>query len=162
MRAFLAAISSGAAAAAAVLWLAEPARADGAWIEINPSTIQAGYRVGIRASCEENLNQATVKSDAFGEVILAPVNGFLIGDVTIPSNKRARTYSVKLTCANESTATTSLTVVGMDRPTKGPNTGFGGTASSGGETLVLAGGVATVAAGVGLGVLALRRRRASV
>ncbi len=159
MRAFLAAISGGAAAAAAVLFLAEPAQADGAWIEVNPSSIQAGYRVGIRASCEDNLNEATVKSDAFGEIKLLPEYGFLVGAVTIPTDKKAKNYSVKLTCANSSTASTTLNVIGMDRPTKGPATGGGGTASGTGGPLMLAGGVATVAVGAGLGMLALRRRR---
>jgi len=161
MRAFLAAISGGAAAAAAVLFLAEPAQADGAWIEVNPSSIQAGYRVGIRASCEDNLNEATVKSDAFGEIKLLPEYGFLVGAVTIPTNKKAKTYDAKLTCANGSTASTTINVIGMDRPTKGPATGGGGTASDSGPSsgLVMAGGAATIAAGLGL--LVLRRRRAT-
>lgn len=156
VRAFLAV----SAAAAGVLFFAAPARADGAWIEVNPSSIQAGYRVGIRASCEENLNEATVKSDAFGEIKLLPEYGFLVGAVTIPTTKKAKTYSAKLTCANGSTATTTITVIGMDRPTKGPATGGGGTASSGSSGgLVMAGGAATIAAGIGL--LVLRRRRAT-
>ena len=159
MRALLAAISGGAAAAAAVLFLAEPAQADGAWIEVNPSSIQAGYRVGIRASCEDNLNEATVTSDAFGQIKLLPEHGFLVGAVTIPTGTKATNYRVRLTCANGSTASTTINVLGMDRPTKGPATGGGGTASGTGGPLVLAGGVATVAVGAGLGVLALRRRR---
>jgi hypothetical protein len=160
MRALLAVISGGAAAAAAVLFLAGPARADGVWIEVNPSTIQAGNRVEIRASCEDNLNEATVKSDAFGEIKLLPENGFLVGAVTIPSDTRAKSYTVRLTCANGSRASTTLNVIGMDRPTKGPATGGGGTASSGDGGLLVASGLAAVALGLGLG-LARRRRRSA-
>jgi len=149
---------AGAAATGAVLLAGAPARADSAWIELNPSTIQAGYRVEIKASCGENLNQAKVTSKAFGEVILAPKLGFLIGDVTVPDKTREGDYDVKLHCANGSTATTTLNVIGMARPSHGPHTGGGGLAASstGGGALV-AGGLAAVAAGVGL--VALRRRR---
>jgi hypothetical protein len=162
MRAYLSAFGAVAAgAAAAVFWGTAPASADGAWIEVNPSSIQAGYRVGIRASCQENLNEATVRSDAFGEIKLAPEYGFLVGAVTIPSDQRARGYTVRLSCPNGSSATTTLNVIGMDRPTRGPATGGGGTASGGSGPLVLAGGLATVALGAGVGVLALRRRRAA-
>jgi hypothetical protein len=146
MRANLSAFAAAAAGAigvsAAVLWGAAPALADGAWIEVNPSSIQAGFRVGIRASCQDNLNPATVKSDAFGEITLAPENGFLVGAATIPSNKRAGAYTVELTCANGSSASTTLNVIGMERPTHGPATGGGGTAPTGTGPLVLAGGLA--------------------
>jgi len=152
------ALVGAAAATGAALVGGAPARADGAWIELNPSTIQSGYRVGIKATCEENLNQATVTSKAFGEVILAPEFGFLVGAVTVPTGTREGTYDVKLTCANGSHATTTLNVIGMAHPSYGPHTGGGGLADSGrGGPAVLATGVASV--GVGLGMLAARRRR---
>jgi hypothetical protein len=160
MRAYLSAFAAVAAGAtAALFWGTGPASADGAWIEVNPSSIQAGYRVGIRASCQENLNEATVTSDAFGEIKLAPEYGFLVGAVTIPSDKKAMGYSVRLKCPNGSSASTTLNVIGMDKPTRGPATGGGGTASGGSGPIVLAGGLATVAVGAGVGVVALRRRR---
>jgi hypothetical protein len=105
------------------------------------------------------MNPATVTSGAFGQVTLTPQNGFLAGAATIPSNTRARAYSVRLKCPNGSFATTTLNVVGMQRPTRGPATGGGGTAPSDTGPLVLAGGLATLAVGAGVGVMALRRRR---
>lgn len=134
-----------------------PARADGAWVEVNPSSIQAGYRIGIRGSCQENLNDATAKSDAFGEVKMAPEHGFVVAAVTIPSDKEPGGYNVKLSCKNGSTATTTMYVLGMDRPSKGPATGGGGTAGGSSAPLALTGaGLAAVVAGL---ALALRRRR---
>lgn len=138
-----------------------PARADGAWVEVNPSSIQAGYRVGIRGSCQENLNDAVAKSEAFGEVKMAPANGFVVSAVSIPADANPRGYTVKLFCANGSTATTTMYVIGMEHPSKGPATGGGGTATSATGPLILTGGgLAALAAGAGLGLLALRRRRA--
>jgi hypothetical protein len=158
MRAFLSGLAV-AAGATAVLWGATPALADGAWIEVNPSSIQAGFQIGIRASCQDNLNPATVKSDAFAQITLLPENGFLVGAVTIPENTRARAYTVKLSCPNGSSATTTLNVIGMATPTHGPATGGGGTAPKDSGPLVVAGGLATLAVGAGVGVMALRRRR---
>jgi hypothetical protein len=161
MRAFTAGRSAAALgiAAMACLVLPAPAYADGAWVEVNPSSIQAGYRVGIRGSCQENLNDTVAKSKAFGEVKMAPEHGFVVAAVTIPSGTRAGDYEVKLSCANGSTATTTMYVLGMDTPTKGPASGGGGTAGGASTPLVLTGGgLAAVVAGAGL--LAMRRRRA--
>jgi hypothetical protein len=158
MRGFLSALAA-AAGTTAVLWGATPAAAASSWIEVNPSSIQAGSSVAIRASCQDNTSPATAKSSAFGQVTLVPQNGFLVGSVTIPANTRARTYSVRLSCPNGSSARTSLNVVGMERPTLGPATGGGGTAPNDAGPLLLAGGLATLAVGAGVGVMALRRRR---
>ncbi|MEV4619670.1 hypothetical protein AB0J74_13285 [Asanoa sp. NPDC049573] len=47
-----------AAAAGTVLVAGAPARAgSGAWVELSPSTVQAGESVAIKASCEDNLKQ---------------------------------------------------------------------------------------------------------
>jgi LPXTG-motif cell wall-anchored protein len=155
MRAFAAGCG---VAALVLLGTPAPAYADGAWVEVNPSSIQAGYRVGVRGSCQENLNDATARSDAFGEVKMAPEHGFVVAAVTIPTGAKARGYTVKLSCANGSTATTTMYVLGMDHPTKGPATGGGGTADGGTTPLAVtaAGATAVVA---GLGLLLLRRRR---
>ncbi|GAA4706443.1 hypothetical protein Prum_055890 [Phytohabitans rumicis] len=135
-----------------------PAYADGAWVEVNPSSIQAGYRVGIRGSCQENLNDAIAKSDAFGEVKMAPEHGFVVAAVTVPAKTRPGDYKVNLSCKNGSSATTTMYVLGMDHPSKGPATGGGGTARDATTPLAVTGaGVAAVVAGLGL--LVLRRRR---
>lgn len=153
------ALTSGVALSL-VLLSPQPARADGAWVEVNPSSIQAGYKVGIRGSCQENLNDATAKSDAFGTVKMAPQDGFVVAAVTVPPETNPRGYAVKLSCANGSTASTTMYVIGMDHPSKGPATGGGGTAASGTRSLMLTGGgLAALAAAGALGLLALRRRR---
>lgn len=130
------------------------------FVEVTPNTAQAGTRVNIRASCENNNNQqATVQSDAFGRVVLRPDNGFLTGAVTIPGGKAPGTYGVNLSCQNGNTATTSLTVVNMGQGSQGPAAGGGGTAGGLGGSLVLAGGLGIVALGAGFGLLGLVRRR---
>jgi hypothetical protein len=153
-------------AAALAVWLAAPARAGqgGVFVQANPNTIQAGYQVGILASCGEGLNPAKVESRAFGEITLNPSQGtrFLSGSATVPSDTRPDEYKVDLHCANGSTATTDLFVLGMARPTRGPSTGGGGTATADGPmdnlAPVLIGGASAVAVAVGLGLLFTRRR----
>ena len=107
-----------------------PARAgENTFVEVTPNSAQAGTRVNIRASCDnDNNRQAEVNSDAFGRVMLRPDNGFLTGAVTIPGNKAAGDYPVDLRCKNGSTASTTLTVLNMAQPSKGPATGGGGAA----------------------------------
>jgi hypothetical protein len=120
----------GAAALAFVPAVPAQAAQGGVFVQVNPNTIQAGYQVGIHASCGEDLNPARVRSRAFGEVTLNPYpgSGYLSGSATVPSDTRAGEYDVDLRCANGSRATTELFVLGMARPTRGPSTGGGGTA----------------------------------
>ena len=76
-----------------VLATVTPARAgENVFVEVTPNSAQAGTRVNIRASCDNNNDrQAQVNSDAFGRVVLRPENGFLTGAVTIPGNKAPAT-----------------------------------------------------------------------
>lgn len=145
-----------------VLAAGAPARAgENTFIEVTPNSAQAGTRVDIRASCDnDNNRQADVQSDAFGRVMLRPNNGFLTGAVTIPGNKQPGDYSVELRCPNGGTATTTLTVLNMAQPSKGPNTGAGGTASEGRDTgtLLLVGGLVAAAVAAGFGAFGSRRR----
>ncbi|WBB49496.1 hypothetical protein O3597_03045 [Verrucosispora sp. WMMA2044] len=140
-----------------------PARAgENTFVEVTPNSVQAGSRVNIRASCDNaNGRQAEVTSDAFDRVYLRPDNGFLTGSVTVPGNKAAGDYSVHLRCDNGRTASTTLTVLNMDQPTKGPATGGGGTADRGTGSMLLLGGVATVTAMVIFGLFSSRRRAGS-
>ncbi|TCB95873.1 hypothetical protein E0H26_18815 [Micromonospora zingiberis] len=143
-----------------VLVGAAPARAgENTFIEVTPNSVQAGSRVHLRASCDNaNNRQAEVDSDAFNRVFLRPDNGFLTGDVTVPGDKAAGDYPVHLRCNNGQTASTTLTVLNMQQPTKGPATGGGGTAGrSTGSTLLL-GGASVVAAAVVFGLITSRRR----
>jgi len=144
-----------------VLATAAPVRAENTFVEVTPNTAQAGARVSIRASCDTgNNSQANVESEAFGRVVVRPDNGFLTGSVTIPNNKVPGQYGVNLRCPNGSTATTTLSVVNMSKPTQGPATGAGGTAGGGGGGLVFAGAVAAVAAVGALWLVGVRRGRA--
>lgn len=131
------------------------------FVEVNPSTIQAGFQVGIRASCGEDLNPASVRSGAFGEITLTPHQGSrqLVGSATVPSSTRPGQYRVDLRCANGSTASADLFVLDMAQPTRGPKTGGGGTAGAGpGQvgTLLASAGAAALAGGMLL--LGYRRR----
>ncbi|WP_433394337.1 hypothetical protein [Micromonospora sp. KLBMP9576] len=145
-----------------VLTTVAPAWAtENTFVEVVPNSAQAGTRVSIRAGCDNaNNRQATVRSDAFGgPVVLRPDNGFLTGQATVPGGKEPGDYPVDLRCDKGPTATTTLTVLNMDQPSKGPATGGGGTAgSSGTGTLLLVGGVAVVGLAVGFGFFGNRRR----
>jgi hypothetical protein len=129
------------------------------YVEVNPSTVEAGGRVSIRASCPDNGRSATVRSDAFGRVTVEPRDTFLIRTVTVPADQDPRSFTVRLTCPDGETATATLHVVARDRPTRGPATGFGGAVGDeGAGGAIVAIGLLTVAAGLVLGVVAMRRR----
>lgn len=161
------AAAGAALVAAGTTVLAGPtpaAHADTVFIEVNPSTILAGYQVALRGSCGANPNTAKATSKAFGTVTLNPEKGFLLGDATIPSSTKPAGYSVRLACASGSTATTTLWVISASsKPTKGPNTGGGFLANQGGGTgtAMIASGLTAVGAGGVLAVWAARRRRAA-
>jgi hypothetical protein len=136
------------------------AQTDDVFVEVNPSTIEAGKDVGIRASCPDNTKSAVVRSDASDrEITVVPQDGFLVQTVTIPADTDPRSYTVRLTCPGGETATATLHVVTQTRPTQGPATGFGGMAGDGpGGGLLIGVGLLTIAAGAMLGVFTLRRR----
>ena len=148
-------------AGAAVLVAAAPAHAAEIFVEVNPSTVQAGNQVGIRASCPDNNATAIVRSDAFGQINVAPQYGFLTATVRVPADRQAKTYVVRLTCSDATTATVNLHVVAKTQPTQGPATGFGGTAGGGTGTLLVGGGLVAILAGAALGLFTLRRRRSA-
>jgi hypothetical protein len=144
-----------AALAVAALAAPAPAHAEGVFVEVNPSTIQAGFQVAIRASCGDVLNNATVHSEAFGTVTVEPANSHLVAAATVPEDKRPGGYNVKLTCPSRQTATTTLWVVNHESPQQGPNTG-GGALADNGSTMI---GAGAAAVGLGVGLLLLMRRR---
>ncbi|MFB9239523.1 hypothetical protein ACFFWC_28985 [Plantactinospora siamensis] len=158
-RALRAVATAIALSGALALLTAGPARAgQNASVEVTPSTAEPGTRVNIRADCPDGNNrQATVQSDAFGRVMVRPDNGVLTGSATIPGNKPPGDYQVNLTCSNNNTASTTITVVNMSKPSQGPATGGGGTAGGGTGTLVLAGGIGIVVLGLGFGLYGRRR-----
>ncbi|MGC4839242.1 hypothetical protein ACLQ3D_32530 [Micromonospora vinacea] len=145
-----------------VLLSVAPARAgENVFVEVTPNSAQAGSRVNIKASCDNDNNnrQSNVHSDAFGHVMLKPDKGFLTGQVTIPGDKAAGEYPVDLRCENGQTSSTTLTVLNMASPSKGPATGGGGMAGGRGTgSLLVLGGVALVATAVVLGMAGGRRR----
>src|SRR3954451_6010143 len=77
----LAALAAAALAALGAAAFAAPAAAaTGVWVSVSPSTITTGNQVAVTGSCGENVNSATVRSQAFtGEVTLSPNNGILRG-----------------------------------------------------------------------------------
>lgn len=162
MLAALAAVAALVVAGPAAAQQRTPEQPVDVYIEVNPSTIQAGFQVQIRASCGDDVNPARAKSDAFGEITLTPQGGsqWLTGTATVPASTKPGNYKVNLTCANGATAATVLDVLDMARPTRGPATGGGGIAvgadRSGGSWtlwLVAAGGTAFL---IGAGLLLLR------
>jgi hypothetical protein len=161
-----AAIASITLAVGIVMCAAAPAQAVDVFVEVSPNTIDAGFQISIRAGCGETVESAVVTSEAFDRVTLVPDGAVLSADVVIPSDTRPRDYTVRLRCPNGKTASTKLEVLSMDRPTLGPNTGGGGTARHGaagdglGGAVMIIGGLATIGIGVGLGIVARRRRRA--
>ncbi|MGW0430971.1 hypothetical protein ACWDV4_00255 [Micromonospora sp. NPDC003197] len=151
--------AAGVALTGALVLPGAAAAAGNTFVEVTPNTVQAGERVSIRANCDDGNNrQGNVQSDAFGRVIVRPDNGFLTGAATVPSSRPPGQYGVNLTCQNGNTATTTLTVVNMSKPSQGPATGAGGSAGGLSPT-VLAGGIAAVVLGAGLALFGLRRRR---
>ena len=143
----------------AVLLSAAPAAAGDTALKLTPETVRAGDVVGIEADCKDRSAPATVESDAFGTVTLQQQGNLLTAAALVPDATPAETYPVKLNCPGTEFATESLTVVSNVALPRGPATGFGGTASSGGATtLLLAGGVATLVAGAAVGLSAGRRR----
>jgi hypothetical protein len=130
------------------------------FVEVTPRTVQAGEQVEIQASCDGNDQEATVRSDAFGRASVRPDNGLLTGTATVQDRKPPDTYDVVLTCGNQTTANTTLTVVNMSKASRGPATGAGGTAGGTVSPLLLTGGLAVVAVGAGVALIVRGRRGA--
>ncbi len=140
---------------------ATPSRAADVFVQVTPSTIEAGFMIGIKASCTANSTAATVESPAFGSVTAQPQAGFLTATALVPENTRADTFRVRLSCPSGRSASTQLIVIAASRPGPGPATGFGGSADDQDPAdLLVLGGIATTVAGAVLGLYALRRRAA--
>lgn len=148
-------------ALAGVLATPAPARAADVFVQVNPSTVEAGFMVGIKASCTSNTQPATVESGAFGTTTVHPQAGFLTAVASVPATTRADTYRVRLSCPDGKNASSRLIVVGATRPKRGPATGFGGSAGDDPGGLLVAGGLATTVLGAVLGLVAVRRRTRS-
>ena len=154
-----------AALAAVVLALpililgATPASAEAIFLEANPDTAPAGDEIGVRASCTENIRNATVTGDPIGTVTVRPNGAFLTATTPIPSATEPGDYPLVLNCPDGQKATTTLHVVARVTPTHGPATGGGGTAPGRSAPLMIGGGLTAIAAGLVLAVATLRRRR---
>ncbi|MGC4765816.1 hypothetical protein ACLQ20_23455 [Micromonospora sp. DT46] len=129
------------------------------FVEVSPSTVEPGFLVGIRASCQDNSVPATVVSDAFGRVQVQPQHGTLTAAPMVRERTRPGNYRIKLECRDGETASTMLQVVKAVKPSRGPATGFGG--GGGGFTggLLLPGGLALIVTGIVLAVRSARRPR---
>jgi hypothetical protein len=155
-----AALAALAVAFAGAVAPGTPALAAAVFVETNPSTVPAGDEIGVRASCDDNLNDATVTSTAFGSVTVRPSFGFLTATVRVPAKTKADNYRVRLKCPGGEGATTTLHVVAKAQPTRGPATGGGGTAGGDAAAALLIGaGLAAMAGGLTLAFVNARRRR---
>ncbi|MER7442080.1 hypothetical protein [Micromonospora avicenniae] len=129
------------------------------FVEVSPSTVQPGYLVGIKASCRDNSIPATVVSDAFGRVQAQPQHGLLTAAPMVRERTFPGNYRVKLECRDGQTASTMLQVVKSVTPSRGPATGFGGTAGGFRGGLLVPFGVALAVAGLVVALVTLRRPR---
>ncbi|MEU7906623.1 hypothetical protein [Actinoplanes sp. NPDC049118] len=154
-----AALAALALALPVVLMEESPALAASVFVETNPSTVPSGDEIGIRASCDDNLKPATVTIDPIGTITVSPSYGFLTATTRVPAATDPGDYPVRLKCPDGKTAENTLHVVVKVEPARGPATGGGGTAPALSATAMIGGGLAAVAAGVALGVVAARRRR---
>lgn len=143
-----------------VLLTPAPALAGDIYVQITPTTVEAGHMVGIRASCSDNIEPATVESPAFGTVTAQPQDGLLTAAALVPEGTKAGRFRVKLNCRDGRNASTNLNVVAGGWPKRGPATGFGGSAGPDAGDLLLGGGIAVTLLGAVLGMIALRRRNA--
>lgn len=153
-------------AAEPALGASQPPPEDVIFVEVTPSTVEPGFLVGIRASCRDNSIPAIVVSDAFGRVQVQPQRGLLTASPMVKERVRPGNYRVKLECPSGQTASTMLQVVKQVQPTpapqpsRGPATGFGGTAGGIGlGGLLVPVGLALTVAGAVVGVAASRRPR---
>lgn len=138
---------------------AQPSPADVVFVEVTPSTVEPGFLVGIRASCRDNTVPATVVSDAFGRIQVQPQRGLLTASPMVRDRTRPGNYRVKLECPGGQTASTMLQVVKRVQPSRGPATGFGGTAGGGGlGGLLVPVGLGLTVVGAVVGVVASRRQ----
>lgn len=138
---------------------AQPSPADVIFVEVTPSTVEPGFLVGIRASCRDNSVPATVVSDAFGRIQVQPQRGLLTASPMVRDRTRPGNYRVKLECPGGQTASTMLQVVKRVQPSRGPATGFGGTAGGGGlGGLLVPVGLGLTVVGAVVGVAASRRQ----
>jgi hypothetical protein len=167
-----AAMAALALSAAVLLSGAAPASADVApspsasagqkpFVEANPSTTRAGDEITLRASCVENLQDATVESPPLGEVTVRPDHGFLTATKHVPTTTEVGDYALTLTCAGHTTAdaTGVFHVVARVEPTRGPATGGGGTAPGRNAPLLMGGGAVALILGLALAVVSVVRRR---
>ncbi|MFE9691760.1 hypothetical protein [Micromonospora sp. NPDC005806] len=137
----------------------QPPPGDVIFVEVTPSTVEPGFLVGIRASCRDNSVPAIVISDAFGRIQVQPQRGLLTASPMVRERTRPGNYRVKLECPSGQTASTMLQVVRRVQPSRGPATGFGGTAGIGLGGLLVPVGLALTVAGAVVGVAASRRPR---
>ncbi|MGC5019657.1 hypothetical protein [Micromonospora sp. DT47] len=129
------------------------------FVEVSPSTVEAGFLVGIRASCRDNSIPATVVSDAFGRIQVQPQRGELTASPMVRERTRPGNYRIKLECPNGATASTMLQVVNGVKPSRGPHTGFGGATGPDLGGLLVPGGLALTIGGAVVGIVAARRPR---
>jgi hypothetical protein len=145
-----------------VLFLgAAPAQAASIFVETNPSTARPSDQIGVRASCTDNLNAATVAGGPLGTLTVQPRYGFLTATTRVPPGTKVGDYTITLTCPDKKTATSTLHVVARVTPARGPATGGGGLAPGRSAPMLIGGGLTAIVAGLILSISMRRRRRFS-
>jgi hypothetical protein len=130
------------------------------YLEVIPSTVQAGKSISLRANCIDNLQKATVHAALFKTVTLKYNGPILTGNAAIPATTQPGDYQLTLDCEDKTGAATKvLHVVARVEPNQGPATGGGGTAPGRNAPLLMGGGAVALIVGLMLAVAALRRRR---
>lgn len=135
-----------------------PSQPPAAGLQVNPSSVVAGTSIRLTASCSDS-NTASASSEAFATVNMSPAasGGVLYADAIVRAGTAPGIYTATAACGNGAKLQNTFTV--YVAPSQGPATGGGGLAATT-KTPMVASGVILVAAGLGMGLLALRRRRA--
>jgi hypothetical protein len=175
-----------AAAGVALLCGAVPAQANGSTAEglpsvrVSPDFAEPGETIGVTATCRQtSATRTVVTSGAFDPVTLdlpAGASQPTVADTVVINNVRPGKFTVSSTCDDNSTSSTTLTILAKGAPHLVPEVGAhtgggsappmvpeGGAHTGGGSTAPnrppsAAVGAALLGSGVGLVAFALRRR----
>jgi hypothetical protein len=165
-----------AAVGAALLGCTAPVRADGSTaqglpsVSVNPTFAEPGETISVTATCRlASSTRTVITSGAFDAVTLAlPADGSepFLTDTVVINHVRPGKFTVSSTCEDDSTASTTLTILAAGAPHLVPEGGQvpNGGAHTGGGSMApnhrpsAAAGAALLASGLGLVAVTLRRR----
>lgn len=165
-----------AAVGVALLGCAVPDQAEGSTaqglpsVSLNPSFAEPGETISVTATCRlASSTRTVITSGAFDPVTLAlPTDGSepFLTDTVVINHVHPGKFTVSSTCEDDSTASTTLTILAAGAPHLVPEGGQvpDGGAHTGGGSMApnhrpsAAAGAALLASGLGLVAVTLRRR----